>query len=153
MFILDQAHIMCYQCIFIAYWYKKELIQCIIVHVPQFLNCHIIHSFGLQDCIHVLVTQEPILPFYHSLGSLGAYPCRMKIKLSCTVASSKKNVANTDFNSVILSRIYIKIQCNVHCFIFFCAQLLLFCFYYYYYHHFISFYFKLQSKLSWRPIL
>lgn len=107
MFILDQAHIMCYYCIFIAYWYKKELIQCIIVHVPQFLNCHIIHSFGLQDCIHVLVTQEPILPFYHSLGSLGAYPCRMKIKLSCTVASSKKNVANTDFNSVILSSIYI----------------------------------------------
>ena len=32
----------------------------------------------------------------------------MKIKSSCTVASSKKNVANTDFNSVLLSRIYIQ---------------------------------------------
>ena len=45
----------------------------------------------------------------------------MKIKSSCTVASSKKDVANTDFNSVLLSRVYIKIQCNVSCFIFLCV--------------------------------
>ena len=151
MFIPDQAYIMCYQCIF-AYWYKKELIQCIIGHVSQFPNSHIIHSCGLQDCIHVLVTQEPILPFCHSLDSLGAYPRRMKIKSRCTAASSKKDVANTDFNSVLLSRVYIKIQCNVSCFIFLCVLLLLFCSSSYY-HHFISFYFKLQSKLSLQPIL